>query len=170
MKAELKPVGAMRMFLAIKLFVFVSVTQTVIFAILQKFTNIGKETPHLNYCDLTIGLPDVLFELEMLLLALIFFWAYSPARYWHAVHDKDSTGQTAPRLPIWRAVVDPLNPVDVFKGTRFALIVLVKLPFGRRFLGYAAEGAVELSPERKPVVSEAGLGQGSAVQHSPMTV
>ena len=156
MKAELKPLGAGRKLWALKLFVGVSVTLSVAFAILQKFTDIGKKTPHLNYDDLTIGLPDVLFEFAMLIFCFVFWWAYPPTRYSRASHTPDVTGQVATKYSAARAIVDPFNLLDVIKGTWYAFMVLVRLPLGKkRGIGYGVEKDIEYSPERKAPVAMA---------------
>ena len=154
MKTELKPLGAARKLWALKLFVGVSVTLSIAFAILQKFSKIGATTPHLNYYDLTIGLPDVLFQFAMLLFCFVFWWAYPAGRYRHA---GETPGTAVSRLPAYRALIDPLNPLDLIKGSWYAFVILAKLPFGkRRGVGYRAQESEEFSPERKVAVPVPG--------------
>lgn len=150
MKHELRPLGAGRKLWGLKLFVGVSVTLNIAFAILQKFSNIGKKTPHLSYNDLVIGLPDVLFQFAMLVFCFVFWWAYPPTRYRQASRTPDATGQVAARQPVFRGFWDPVNILDVIQGSCYAFKILVKLPLGKkRGIGYRVQGDVEFSPERK---------------------
>lgn len=132
-------------------------TLTIAFAILQHFTNVGKETPRLNYFDLTIGMPDVLFELIMVGFSLLFFWAFSWVMYRRAAGLQDENGTVVKKLGVLRAICDAINLIDVIRGVGEAWMTLIRLPMGKgnRGVGYKAGGEkmVSYSPETKP-----GLG------------
>ncbi len=100
---------------------------------------------------MTSQVPNVLFELIMLIFCAVFWWAYPATRYRRAVTVPDATGATLPRQPVYRALVDALNIWDALKGTWYGIKVLALYPLGKKKLPYRAIGTgAEYSPERKP--------------------
>lgn len=81
LSAEMKPIRAFPKLLALKLLVAVDFVQSLIFVGIQKSGIRATRTPHLSYYDLNIGLPNMLFEIEMILFSLFFIWAFSLTRY-----------------------------------------------------------------------------------------
>lgn len=68
-----------------------------------------KPSKTFSYVDLLYGLPNVIACAEMVFFALWFWWVCSPSEY-------SVARQGTSPYPLWRAVPDPLNPMDWVLG------------------------------------------------------
>lgn len=139
--------------LALKSLVFIDFLQTLVFAGLQKVGVGAKDTPRLSYIDFKIGLPATIFEMEMILFALFFIWAFSITPYRRALNQPDLTGQITKRQNPFFGIMQALNPLDIMSGIWTAAVVLSQLPFGKRFLRYEAKCDLSAQPKPALVVS-----------------
>ena len=122
-KTELKPLGARRKLWTMKLLIGWSVTLVLTFALISwVLPEEGKTTPHLSYYDITIGVPNALFELSMVIFCPLFWRAY-PAKRYRTAKDP-STGRLRKAQPVWRAIIDTINPNDIIEGTAETFVIL----------------------------------------------
>ena len=115
-KSEFKQHRAFSKLLGIKGIVFLSFIQQIIFTILHS-ANALNPTSTLSYDDLTFGIPNLLLCAEMILFALLQFYAYNVGPY------KASSKQGGPLT----ALVSAASPVEIFQS----LIIAVGFCFGR---------------------------------------
>lgn len=73
---DLKPGAAIGKFAMLKGVVGLTTTQTMVINILDK-AHVIKSSDTVSYYDWTVGFPDMLVNVEMLIAALGFIWAYS---------------------------------------------------------------------------------------------
>jgi hypothetical protein len=76
-----------------------------------------KPSDRFSYGDLLYGVPNALMCIETVLFSAAFWYAFSSAEYAH------KSGMR--RLPLWRAVLDALNPYDLIHGVARAVGLLV---------------------------------------------
>ena len=150
LKAELKPHKALSKLICLKALVFVAVGQSIIFGVLAKSVS-PQPAPKLSYLDVTVGLPNVLVSCEMVLFSLLFLWAYPASSYRRATLSTygETTTATRTRLGCGSAILDLLNVSDIFAGVWIAGKILVRLPFGKKNLGYEIERAQEYATVAK---------------------
>jgi hypothetical protein len=76
-----------------------------------------KPSDRFTYGDLLYGVPNALMCVETVLFSAAFWYAFSSAEYAH------KSGMR--RVPLWRAVIDALNPYDMVHGVARAVGLLV---------------------------------------------
>ncbi|KAK4541397.1 hypothetical protein LTR36_007998 [Oleoguttula mirabilis] len=109
MKAMMKVRRGLAKLVCFKLIVFVRFVQAWVFSILLQYKVIKTSTT-LSYNDILYGLPALLTCVEMVLFAAAFWFAYSSTEY-----GSSSKPRNQP-LSIPKAVVDAMNPYDLFAG------------------------------------------------------
>lgn len=101
----------------------------IVFSILLNH-NLIKPSAALGYYDVLYGLENTIVCVEMVLLSLGFWYAYSSTEY-------NSSGNVANTqcLPIFRAIADAINPWDFFAGVGRVFGIITHL---QRTGGFAA--------------------------------
>lgn len=109
--------------ISFKALILVNAIQSIIFSILtgkgylgSPYDNYSDKT--VSYKDLSIGLPHLLLTIEQLVVGIWFFWSFSAQEY------RDLEKSTPYKLPIWRAALDSLNPMDILLGLVLAFKLL----------------------------------------------
>lgn len=70
------------------------------------------------------GIPNALMCVESVLFCAAFWYAFSSSEYAHKPNSR--------RLPLWKAVIDSLNPSDLIRGVARAVTLLLGAFGGRR--------------------------------------
>ncbi|KAK5122278.1 hypothetical protein LTR85_004189 [Meristemomyces frigidus] len=109
MKGMMKVRRGLAKLVCFKLIVFLRFVQAWVFSILLQHHAI-KPSKTLSYNDLLYGLPSLLTCVEMVLFAAAFWYAYSSTEYSSSAKPRDQ------RLSLPKAVLDALNPYDLFAG------------------------------------------------------
>ena len=107
---------------AIKLVIFLSFWQTLVLSALTSF-NFIKATDKIQTPDIKVGIPAMLLCIEMAIFAVFHLWAFSYRPY--SLHSKVLMAEAVPgEGPVAyrggflgsRAIVDSMNPWDMFKS------------------------------------------------------
>ncbi|KAM0720406.1 hypothetical protein Q7P37_004542 [Cladosporium fusiforme] len=106
MKSLMKARRGLAKIVCFKAIVGVRFLQSWIFNILID-KNVIHTSSTFTYGDLLYGIPNVLTCIESIFFAASFWYAFSSTEY------SSSSGR---RLPLWRAVLDALNPSDLIFG------------------------------------------------------
>lgn len=91
--------------------------------------NVIKPSPTLGYYDVLYGLGNTIVSVEMVLLSLGFWYAYSSMEY------RSGQANTQRCLPMFRAIADAMNPWDFFAGVGRVVGIVTHL---QRTGGFAA--------------------------------
>ncbi|KAH8668627.1 organic solute transporter Ostalpha-domain-containing protein [Xylariales sp. PMI_506] len=84
LKQELKPYRAIQKLLAFKTLIGLQFLQGIVYMILTRINPSPlAPTAKLSYTDINLGIPLLIVELELVVFAIFFQWAYSPAPYLH---------------------------------------------------------------------------------------
>jgi hypothetical protein len=108
---------------ALKVVVFVTITQQLIFSILQA-EKVLKPSETVSYLDITIGVPAFMTCCEMFLFSLFYLWAFWPSSYIARTH-----GQGAyVKHGFWRGLWEVVNVWDIISGVFFRYRLLWTWP------------------------------------------
>lgn len=103
---------------AFKMSVGLELIQSVLFTVLAK-ERVFFPTLYISYNDFYIGVPQFLLINEMFLFSIIFIWAYEYAPY------RVQVKQGATTKSVGAALVDILNPSDIFRAVLFMFTAFV---------------------------------------------
>lgn len=142
LRPVLKPRHAFRKALVMKKVIGIILLQPFIISVVQFFNGI-KTTPQMTFGDLTVGVPAFMTQVEMLLFAIAFVFAYPVKEYKDiyrastaqhkeggldspAAHDQDIVGDVRKVSPV-RAILAMLNIWDLLRGIYRAFFHLLTL-------------------------------------------
>ena len=77
-----------------------------------------RPSERITYNDLYYGLPMMLTAVVAMAFSISFHWAFSPSSYLEEERSVDGQG----RMPIWRAMLDVMNWMDIIKGIYVAFV------------------------------------------------
>ncbi|KAJ5543822.1 hypothetical protein N7494_005101 [Penicillium frequentans] len=155
--------------LAIKLVIFLSFWQSEVISLLMS-SGIVKGSKKVNTIDLKYSLPELLINIEMLIFAVLHWWAFPKTPYVIAsqgaeVTDFYGAGKGSYEGARWgfKALADAMNPLDLFKAVgRSARWLFV----GRKTR--TLDTSYQQSPNSNDAIglrpSESGVVQGTAYQ------
>ncbi|KAK5108514.1 hypothetical protein LTR62_008254 [Meristemomyces frigidus] len=109
MKQRMKVRRGLAKLVCFKLIVFIRFTQAWVFSMLLEY-NVIKTSESFSYNDILWGIPGLATCAEMVLFSLGFWYAFSSTEYGSNAKPRDTT------LPLWKAVLDALNPMDLITG------------------------------------------------------
>ncbi|CAJ2513468.1 Uu.00g015870.m01.CDS01 [Anthostomella pinea] len=109
MKKLMKVRRGLAKIVCFKIIVFIRFAQAWVFSILLE-RNVVKTSPAFSYNDILWGIPGVATCAEMALFSLGFWYALSSTEYGSSAKPQDRP------LPLWRAVLDAMNPTDFILG------------------------------------------------------
>ncbi|CAK4031505.1 Hypothetical predicted protein [Lecanosticta acicola] len=157
MKNRMKVRRGLSKLVCFKLIVGIRFLQSTIFSILLGH-DIVKPSSTFSYDDLLYGLPSLLTCCEMVFLSLGFWYAYSSTEY------GSSQKPTHTRLPVWRAVLDAINPWDLMAGIGRMFGIILHLS---RTGGFQAWGQARAQAETD---KRAGKAQARRAQGRYQTI
>ena len=112
---------------AFKGVVFFQGCQQILFTVLAETKTFFPQPPYrVSYNDFRVGCPELLFLLELIIVAVMFLWAFSPESY----QKQKRSGSAATTGPLI-ALLSCLSPVDIF------------IAFFSGFLSYEKQPSVE---------------------------
>ena len=112
-----------------------------------------KASSTFSYDDLLYGLPSLLTCCEMVILSLGFWYAYSSTEY------ASSKKPMQPRMALWKAVLDAMNPWDLLVGIARVFGIITHLRKTGGFEAWGQARAQAKSDKRAKTVQRRAQGR-----------
>jgi len=109
MKQRMKVRRALSKLACFKIIVFIRFMQAWVFSLLLQY-DVIKTSASFSYNDILWGIPGLATCAEMVLFSLGFWYAFSSTEYGSSAKPRDTP------LPLGRAILDALNPLDLVVG------------------------------------------------------
>ncbi|KAK2765132.1 hypothetical protein FQN54_008831 [Arachnomyces sp. PD_36] len=119
LKVELKPFRALSKFVTFKLIISLNFIQTTVFSFLMSSTTI-KPTNHLTFDNIYFGIPNLIFCIEMALMAPLFVYAYPAKPYYRKNRPNGFANYHASSSYGLKALWSIVNISDLVLGLTFA--------------------------------------------------
>jgi len=127
--------------LQFKLVVFIRFVQAWAFSLLLE-KGVVKTSPSFSHDDLLWGVPALLTCAEMFLFSIGFWYAFSSSEYSSSAHPRDRP------LPLWKAVLDALNPWDLMMGIARIVPLIAQMQRSGDFTKWTAARKEEKAAKR----------------------